>query len=233
MWSHRFTNKWVRVRRIIVICTTIRSFSRRNWRKQFRPVSARFSILIPGRDLLRTVRSNQTLSLVSFQLRIEWFSTSISSRIYRKLRYSRSWQVDARKGLFAERSFRFRSLSSAYHGHLTTLVELSTYKFKKANTNVKIPEHVHVVCARRSFWSDGQDFSFKAPIPDVYRGKYRDVDYNHDEKKLCQLYVNEVRQVVEEAESRGRRFAIFLIESLQSCGGQIIYPKGYLKQTFE
>jgi 4-aminobutyrate aminotransferase-like enzyme len=44
--------------------------------------------------------------------------------------------------------------------------------------------------------------------------------------------VNEVRQIVEEAESRNRRIAIFLIESFQSCGGQIIYPKGYLKQTF-
>jgi ethanolamine-phosphate phospho-lyase len=106
-------------------------------------------------------------------------------------------------------------LDNAYHGHLTTLVELSTYKFKKANTTMKAPEHVHVL-----------------PTADIYRGKYRDVDYNNDEEKLCQLYVNEVHQVVEEAESRGRRIAIFLIESFQSCGGQIIYPKGYLKQTF-
>jgi hypothetical protein len=37
-------------------------------------------------------------------------------------------------------------VSSAYHGHLTTLVELSTYKFKKGNTTMKAPEHVHVVC---------------------------------------------------------------------------------------
>jgi ethanolamine-phosphate phospho-lyase len=38
---------------------------------------------------------------------------------------------------------------------------------------------------------------------------------------------------VEEAESRGRRIALFLIETIQSCGGQIIYPKNYLKHTFE
>jgi hypothetical protein len=37
-------------------------------------------------------------------------------------------------------------VSSAYHGHLTSLHELSTYKFKKANTTMKKPEHVHVVC---------------------------------------------------------------------------------------
>ena len=59
------------------------------------------------------------------------------------------------------------------------------------------------------------------------------MDYNYDEEKLCQLYVDDIRHTVEEAESRGRRIAIFLIETLQSCGGQIIYPKGYLKQTFE
>ncbi|CAF1565753.1 unnamed protein product, partial [Rotaria sp. Silwood1] len=70
------------------------------------------------------------------------------------------------------------------------------------------------------------------PTADVYRGKYRDIDYNNDEAKLCQLYVDEIRRIVEEAESRGRRIAIFFLETLQSCGGQIIYPKGYLKQTF-
>lgn len=74
---------------------------------------------------------------------------------------------------------------------------------------------------------------FQVPIADVYRGKYRDIDYNYDEEKLCDLYVDTVRQTVEEAESRERKIAIFLIETLQSCGGQIIYPKGYLKKTFE
>lgn len=72
----------------------------------------------------------------------------------------------------------------------------------------------------------------QVPTADIYRGKYRDIDYNNDQEKLCQLYVNEVRQAVENAEARGRRIAIFLIESFQSCGGQIIYPKGYLKETF-
>ena len=42
-------------------------------------------------------------------------------------------------------------LFSAYHGHLTTLFELSTYKFKKANTEMKAPEHVHVVCVGEQF----------------------------------------------------------------------------------
>ncbi|UJR14885.1 hypothetical protein I4U23_001869 [Adineta vaga] len=107
-------------------------------------------------------------------------------------------------------------LDNAYHGHLSSLVELSTYEFKKSKKQFQMPEHVHVL-----------------PTADVYRGKYRDIDYNNDEAKLCKLYVDEVRRTVEEAEGRGRRIALFFIETLQSCGGQIIYPKGYLKQTFD
>ncbi|CAF4867780.1 unnamed protein product [Rotaria sp. Silwood2] len=36
-------------------------------------------------------------------------------------------------------------LDNAYHGHLTSLFDLSTYKFKKGHTGMKPPEHVHVV----------------------------------------------------------------------------------------
>ncbi|CAF3625412.1 unnamed protein product [Rotaria socialis] len=113
-------------------------------------------------------------------------------------------------------AFDILVLDNAYHGHLISVVELSTYIYKRMTNHAKIPEHVHVI-----------------PTPDVYRGKFRDIDYNYDEAKLCQLYVDEIRRTVEEAEARGRRIAIFFIETLQSCGGQIIYPKGYLKKTFD
>ncbi|CAF1272598.1 unnamed protein product [Rotaria sordida] len=63
-------------------------------------------------------------------------------------------------------------------------------------------------------------------IPDVYHGKFRDNDYNSDEDKLCHLYVDEARRVVEEAESHGWRIAIFIIKPLQSCGEQIIKRMG-------
>ncbi|CAF5047446.1 unnamed protein product, partial [Rotaria sp. Silwood1] len=68
---------------------------------------------------------------------------------------------------------------------------------------------------------------------DVYREKFRDNDYNTDKDKLCQLYVDEARRVVEEAESHEQCIAIFIIKPLQSCGEQIIYSKGYLKKTFK
>lgn len=58
-----------------------------------------------------------------------------------------------------------------------------------------------------------------APVPDSYRGKYRSTDYN--EEQLGELYANEVVKLVENAEKKGRRIALFLAESLQSCGGQI------------
>lgn len=37
---------------------------------------------------------------------------------------------------------------SAYHGHLSSLVELSTYEFKKYKNNSKPPEHVHIVSCK-------------------------------------------------------------------------------------
>ncbi|CAF3641620.1 unnamed protein product [Rotaria sp. Silwood1] len=36
-------------------------------------------------------------------------------------------------------------LDNAYHGHLISVVELSTYMYKKMTKQTKMPEHVHVV----------------------------------------------------------------------------------------
>ncbi|CAF3620541.1 unnamed protein product, partial [Rotaria sp. Silwood1] len=57
----------------------------------------------------------------------------------------------------------------------------------------------------------------KVLTSDVYREKFRDNDYNTDKDKLCQLYVDEARRVVEEAESHEQCIAIFIIKPLQSC----------------
>lgn len=68
-------------------------------------------------------------------------------------------------------------------------------------------------------------------MPDAYRGKYRSSDYS--DEKLCNLYVQEVIDIVENGEKNGRKFAIFLAESFQSCGGQIIYPKNFLPKVYK
>ena len=106
-------------------------------------------------------------------------------------------------------------LDHAYHGHLTNLVEISPYKFNRQGGDGK-KEWVHV-----------------CPVPDVYRGKHRNSDYNYDEEKMGELYFQELVKLVEDAEKKGRRIALFYAESFQSCGGQIIYPKGFMRKTYK
>jgi ethanolamine-phosphate phospho-lyase len=104
-------------------------------------------------------------------------------------------------------------LDHAYHGHLTSLVEISPYKFNGKGGEGK-KDWVHV-----------------APVPDTYRGKYRCSEYNED--KLSDLYAQEVVKLVEDAEKQGRKICLFYAESLQSCGGQIVYPKNYLRKVYK
>ncbi|XP_047423223.1 ethanolamine-phosphate phospho-lyase isoform X2 [Sciurus carolinensis] len=99
--------------------------------------------------------------------------------------------------------------SGAYHGHLSSLIEISPYKFRKGKDVKK--EFVHV-----------------APTPDTYRGKYRE-----DHSDPASAYADEVRKIIEEAHNNGRKIAAFIAESMQSCGGQIIPPAGYFQRVAE
>ncbi|CAO2600062.1 Ethanolamine-phosphate phospho-lyase [Lemmus lemmus] len=101
------------------------------------------------------------------------------------------------------------TLDHAYHGHLTSLIEISPYKFQKGKDVKK--EFVHV-----------------APTPDTYRGKYRE-----DHEDAATAYADEVKKIIEDAQSRGRKIAAFIAESMQSCGGQIIPPAGYFQKVAE
>jgi ethanolamine-phosphate phospho-lyase len=47
------------------------------------------------------------------------------------------------------------------------------------------------------------------------------------------LYANEVREIIDNIKSQGNGVAAYISESLQSCGGQIVYPKNYLKLVYE
>ena len=93
------------------------------------------------------------------------------------------------------------------------MVDISPYKFApKGGDGQK--EWVHVT-----------------PVPDSYRGKYRSTE--HSEEELSELYFQEVVKLVENAEKKGRKIALFYAESFQSCGGQIIYPKDYLRKVYK
>lgn len=73
----------------------------------------------------------------------------------------------------------------------------------------------------------------QAPVPDVYRGKYTYPNDSKSEEELGQLYADEVGHICKEATKKNGGVCAFIAESLQSCGGQIIPPDGYLKKVFE
>ncbi|VDO68910.1 unnamed protein product [Haemonchus placei] len=104
-------------------------------------------------------------------------------------------------------------IDHAYHGHVTTTMQMSPYKFDHGST-LPQPEWVHV-----------------APCPDVYRGEYRlaDNELNDPEKleKAGVYYSDAVNHLIDKAEANGRTVAAYFAEALQSCGGQVIPPPGY------
>lgn len=107
------------------------------------------------------------------------------------------------------------TLDHAYHGHLTSMIDVSPYKFNLPGGPEK-PDWVHV-----------------APVPDVYRGKYvHPIDsYSHEE--LGRMYADEIGTICNEVKKKSGGVCAFIAESLQSCGGQIVPPNGYFARAYE
>ncbi|XP_004079724.1 ethanolamine-phosphate phospho-lyase isoform X1 [Oryzias latipes] len=102
------------------------------------------------------------------------------------------------------------TLENAYHGHVSSLINISPYKFQQLS-GTEQSQFVHV-----------------APSPDVYRGKYR-----ADHADPARAYADEVKDIIEQVHKKGGKIAAFIAESLQSCGGQVIPPVGYFQQVAE
>uniref|UniRef100_A0A0N4ZHW7 Alanine--glyoxylate aminotransferase 2-like n=1 Tax=Parastrongyloides trichosuri TaxID=131310 RepID=A0A0N4ZHW7_PARTI len=106
-------------------------------------------------------------------------------------------------------------LDHAYHGHVTTTMEMSPYKFNHGSTIVK-PSWVHVV-----------------PTPDVYRGEYRLTDDKlHDKESLIEAgkkYSMKIKDILDKSNENG--VAAYIAEALQSCGGQILPPEHYFRDV--
>jgi 4-aminobutyrate aminotransferase-like enzyme len=100
-------------------------------------------------------------------------------------------------------------VDGAYHGNLTSLVEISPYKFDGPGGG-GAPPHV-----------------YKVSMPDLYRGPYRAADPQAGEK-----YARQVRDAVGQIQQQGRNVAAFFCESILSCGGQIVLPDNYLKEVY-
>jgi 4-aminobutyrate aminotransferase-like enzyme len=100
-------------------------------------------------------------------------------------------------------------LEHAYHGHTTTLIDVSPYKFEGPGGRGRKP-WVHV-----------------APLPDDYRGPYRRSDREAGAK-----YARYVAEILEGIRAEGRGGAAFLAETLPSVAGQIVFPPGYLAEAY-
>jgi 4-aminobutyrate aminotransferase-like enzyme/Ser/Thr protein kinase RdoA (MazF antagonist) len=100
-------------------------------------------------------------------------------------------------------------LEHSYHGHTSTLVDVSPYKFAGPGGR-GLKAWVHV-----------------APLPDGYRGRYRRSD-----PEAGRRYADEVGTIVDRMRADGRGLAAFLAESMPSTAGQIVFPPGYLSEAY-
>ena len=100
-------------------------------------------------------------------------------------------------------------LDHAYHGHTTTLIDISPYKFNGPGGRGR-KGWVHV-----------------APLPDDYRGPHR-----RDDPAAGEKYAAHVAQILQHLQREHRSAAAFIAETLPSVGGQIVFPPGYLAEAY-
>jgi 4-aminobutyrate aminotransferase-like enzyme len=100
-------------------------------------------------------------------------------------------------------------LDHAYHGNTTTLIDISPYKHNGPGGR-GAPSWVHTT-----------------PLPDLYRGPYRQEDPSAGIK-----YATNVRATVERLYAEGKRAGAFIAESWPSVAGQMSLPTGYLAHCY-
>jgi 4-aminobutyrate aminotransferase-like enzyme len=98
-------------------------------------------------------------------------------------------------------------LDSAYHGHTTTLIDISPYK-NQGPGGEGAPDWVH-----------------RAPLPDVYRTRAIQGDPGA-------WFAARVGDVIADIAAEGRKLSAFIAETCPSVGGQIMPPKGYLADVY-
>ncbi|MEO1625869.1 MAG: aminotransferase class III-fold pyridoxal phosphate-dependent enzyme [Bacteroidota bacterium] len=95
-----------------------------------------------------------------------------------------------------------------YHGNTGACIDVSSYKFD-GKGGAGAPPRTHIV-----------------PMPDVYRGLYR------DPLTAGAQYAKHIQETIEQLVAEGKGPASFLCEGILSCGGQIVLPEGYLVEAF-
>ncbi len=96
-----------------------------------------------------------------------------------------------------------------YHGNTSRVIDVSSYKFD-GKGGKGAPDTTHIV-----------------PIPDVYRGKFKNPE------TAGEAYAASIEEAIAKIQSDGRNVAGFICESILSCGGQIELPSNYLKYAYK
>jgi len=95
-------------------------------------------------------------------------------------------------------------LEGAYHGNLSSLVEISPYKFD-GKGGMGAPDWVH-----------------KLSMPCSYRGVFREVE------NPVERYALQAQAAIDAASG----IAAFISESMIGTGGQVVFPEGYLAEIY-
>ncbi len=98
----------------------------------------------------------------------------------------------------------------SYHGHLSSLIDISHYKFASKG-GAGCPDYVWTI-----------------PCPDGYRGRFRYADPD-----AGRYYANTIKRQIDTMLARDRPPAALIAESLGGVAGQIIPPPGYLQHAYE
>ena len=101
-------------------------------------------------------------------------------------------------------------LDHAYHGHTSTLIDISPYKFNGPGGRGQ-KRWVHV-----------------APIADDYRGLHR-----RGEPDLGKKYAAYITEILGQMKAERRGVAAYIAETLPSVGGQIVFPQNYLSEVYK
>jgi len=100
-------------------------------------------------------------------------------------------------------------LENAYHGHTTTLIDISPYKHDGPGG------------------SGAPSWVYTAPVADLYRGPY-----TADDPKAADKYARHVGQICQQIREKGEGVCGFIAETCPSVAGQIIFPEGYLAHVY-
>jgi 4-aminobutyrate aminotransferase-like enzyme len=101
-------------------------------------------------------------------------------------------------------------LDVAYHGNLSSLIDISPYKHNGPGGR-GTPAHVQVL-----------------PMPDGYRGLYQGFG-----AEVGRQYASHADGAIAAIEGQGNRVGTFIAESLLGCGGQVVLPAAYLATVYD